>query len=140
MQLHHLHPIDLLHILGSVRAEFRYVWLYYIGGQGVIIAANSAVAAPRPAYFERADAAAALAHALRFYGGTSEKLRGDELLDPEGIDRFLGGFGLPPTHWVSTDDNLFLEYSTPRGNVLDGFGSRDENLGLLRKFAAGDRR
>ena len=135
MQLHHLNPIDLLHILGSVRAEFRYVWLYLIGGQGVIIAANSPDAAPRPAYFERLDGTAALSHALRLYEGKSGKLRGDELLDPDGIDRFLGGFGVPPSQWVSTDDNLFLEYSTPKGNVLDGFGSRDENIALLRKFS-----
>src|SRR5262249_46336533 len=34
LQLHHLAPIDLLYVLGSVRSEFQYVWLYHIGGQG----------------------------------------------------------------------------------------------------------
>jgi len=136
MQLHHLHPIDLLHILGSVRAEFRYVWLYLIGGQGIIVAANSPDTAPRPEYFRRLDTTAALAHALRLYGGKSETLRGDELLDPAGIDRFLSGFGVAPAHWVSTDDNLFLEYSTPRGNVLDGHQSLRDNVALLRRLAA----
>ncbi len=46
VQLHHMSREDVLRVLGSVRAEFRYVWLYLIGRQGVIVASNSAQALP----------------------------------------------------------------------------------------------
>jgi hypothetical protein len=36
---------------------------------------------------------------------------------------------------VSTDDNLFLEYGTPKGNVLDAVGSLEQNLKLLSNFS-----
>jgi predicted membrane-bound spermidine synthase len=136
VQLHHIHPRDVLYILGSVRSEFRYVWIYEIGGQGIIIASNSPAAAPRPEYIEQIDRTRALAPILKLHGGTAGKLTGNRLLDPDGVDRLLGSFKLPPEHWVSTDDNLILEYSTPRGNVLDGTLSFARNVELLRSHAA----
>ena len=45
----------------------------------------------------------------------------NRLLDPDGVDRFLAAFaarGVDPESLLSDDDNLLLEYSTPRGNVL----------------------
>ena len=135
VQLHHIHPRDVLYILGSVRSEFRYVWIYEIGGQGIVIASNSPAAAPQPEYLEQIDRTRALAPILKLQGGTGRKLAGSRLLDPDGVDRLLGGFKLPAEHWVSTDDNLILEYSTPRGNVLDGTLSFTRNVELLRGHA-----
>ena len=40
VQLHHMQPLDLLYILNTLHQEFRYVWLYVIGGQGVLVASN----------------------------------------------------------------------------------------------------
>jgi hypothetical protein len=43
------------------------------------------------------------------------------VLDETGIDRFLADtaeeMGLKKDDFISTDDNLLLEYRTPRGNV-----------------------
>jgi spermidine synthase len=137
MQLHHLSATDVLYILGSVRAEFRYVWFYMIGGQGIIIASNNPDAAPSEANAEAIERTPDLAALLKVYDGGMRELRGRLVLDPPGIDRLLGGFVIPPEYWVSTDDNLILEYSTPRGNVLDGSASFDHNLNLLKRFAPG---
>ena len=135
VQLHHIHPSDVLYILGSVRSEFRYVWIYEIGGQGIVIASNSPAAAPGPENLQQIDRTVALGPILKLHGGTARNLAGGRLLDPDGVDRLLGSFRLPPEHWVSTDDNLILEYSTPRGNVLDGTLSFARNVALLRSHA-----
>jgi hypothetical protein len=46
----------------------------------------------------------------------------------------LAAFSAPASRWVSTDDNLYLEYSTPKGNVLDGTLSKERNVDMLRKM------
>jgi predicted membrane-bound spermidine synthase len=135
VQLHHIHPSDIVYILGSVRSEFRYVWVYEVGGQGIVVASNSPAAVPRREYLENLDRTAALGPLLKLQGGSATKLAQQRLLDPEGVDRLLGAFMLAPGHWVSTDDNLILEYSTPRGNVLDGTRSHLQNVQLLRSHA-----
>jgi hypothetical protein len=53
------------------------------------------------------------------------------LLDPDATDRFLNAFGVPASTWVSTDDNLFLEYSTPKGNARDGTESFNSNTQFI---------
>lgn len=136
MQLHHLGAIDMLHIIGSVRAEFRYVWLYVIGGQGMIIASNDSAAQPSLANASVLDQATGLRELLAMVGGSAQPLLGARLLDPAATDRFLEGFGVQPSYWISTDDNLFLEHSTPRGNSLDSNSSFEQNLQLLRSRSA----
>jgi spermidine synthase len=135
VQLHNLYPQDLLYVLGSVRAEFRYLWVYEIGGQGIIIASDSPNAAPRPEYLELLNRSQSLRALAALYGGSFDALNGKRLLDPDGVDRLLAGFGPSPDRWVSTDDNLILEYSTPRGNALDGERSFRVNMELLRGHA-----
>ncbi len=136
MQLHHLEPSDVLTILGSVRAEFAYVWLYDVGGQGIIVASNDPLARPIAANLAQIDATPTLASLLSVIGGSSRGLLQARLLDPAATDRLLGSLGKPASYWVSTDDNLRLEYSTPRGNALDGQKSRDRNMDLLQRAAA----
>ncbi len=114
MQLHHILPEDVVSILATVRAEFPKVWLYVTGGQGIIIACVDGCE-PRPESLARLRESPALADAAARIGGW-RALLDTRLLDPAGLDRFLAdteGAAL-----VSTDDNLRLEYSTPRGNVL----------------------
>jgi hypothetical protein len=135
VQLHHIHPQDILYVLGTLRAEFRYVWLYLIGGQGIIVAADDEHAVPRAAYLERLERTEALKPLFELYGGSLRELPRMQLLDPAGIDRLLAGFRLPPGHWVSTDDNLYLEYATPKGNALDGERSFAMIIGMLKEFS-----
>ena len=135
VQLHHIRSVDILYILGSVRAEFDYVWLYFIGGQGMIIAANDPGARPSAANVAKIDASPGLQQLLAQIGGSARSLVETRLLDPAATDLFLSSFGLPAPLWVSTDDNLNLEYSTPKGNVLDGVASLQRTLELMRRFA-----
>jgi hypothetical protein len=125
----------VLTIVGTVRSEFRYVWLYEVGGQGIIIASNSASAIPRAAYIERIAEAGTTGPLFALYGASIRGLPDKQLLDPAGIDRLIAGFGVPAGFWVSTDDNLTLEYSTPRGNTLDAAESFRANLNGLRGAA-----
>ncbi len=41
---------------------------------------------------------------------------------------------------VSTDDNLFLEYATPKGNVLDYRESLASTIALLKSYRTPDPR
>jgi predicted membrane-bound spermidine synthase len=136
VQLHHIQPSDILYVLGSVRSEFRYVWLYLIGGQGMVIAANDERAMPRAAYVDQVERTPALRPLLDIFGSIAGDLRRTLVLDPDSTDAFLAGFGLSIDHWVSTDDNLRLEYSTPKGNALDGRRSMMRNLELLYDIRA----
>lgn len=137
VQLHHLTPLDLLYILGSVHAEFRHVWLYFIGEQGIIVATNEGQRLPSRQNFERLQKTASFAPLLRLLNASYAQLSGALLLSPAGTERLLGAFGAPASRWVSTDDNLRLEYSTPKGNVLDGEQSRNTNVATLRKLGGG---
>jgi spermidine synthase len=134
VQLHHMHPMDFLRIIGSLRAEFKNVWLYLLGGQGIIVASESDSAFPSEDALSRLDATKELQWALSPYAGTAQMLRKAILLSPDGIDRMLNGFGAPAAYWVSTDDNLALEYNTPRGNSLEG--TFDANISLIRRFGS----
>jgi spermidine synthase len=135
VQLHHIEIADILHILSSVRAEFGRVWLYLIGGQGMIIATNGPHAAPTLRHVEKIDGTPALKELLALVGGSARGLLETRVLDPAATDLFLSSFGMPAPYWISTDDNLKLEYSTPKGNALDGAASMSGNLEVLRAFS-----
>jgi spermidine synthase len=66
----------------------------------------------------------------------------DELVTSEGdLDRFVsdsreGDEPIP----VSTDDNLYLEYATPKGNVLNYDASLRETLAMLDAYRTRDPR
>jgi len=61
----------------------------------------------------------------------------DILVADADLDRFLEDSadeaGQPLSELVSTDGNLYLEYATPRGNVLP-WSSREELVGKLSEF------
>lgn len=135
MQIHRLAPTDLLYIMGSLRAEFRHVWLYIVGGQGMLIATNDAAAAPSLANAAVLDAEPGLKDLIKFVGGSAKSLLGMQLLDPSALDRVLGSTGAPASYWISTDNNLQLEYSTPRANVRNALTSMRQNIEFLASRA-----
>jgi hypothetical protein len=47
-------------------------------------------------------------------------------------------FGAAKTDLIATDDNLTLEYSTPKGNVRPYIDSLDQNLRYLDRFKVAD--
>ena len=61
-------------------------------------------------------------------------LQGDLLVGAAGVDRFLNEYDIGGVSWLSTDDNLVLEYSTPRANVNDGEKTFKANRTLLVGF------
>jgi hypothetical protein len=136
MQLHHISKQDVLRILGSVRTEFEYVWLYLIGGQGIIIASNDREAGPDAAHVTALKRTPGLRPLLGMLQSDPAELLKMQLLDPPGTDRLLNSLGVPASVWVSTDDNLYLEYSTPKGNVFDSVKSLEGNRRFILKQAS----
>lgn len=132
IQLHRLSREDIVSVIGTLRERFPRIWLYYTGNQGVLVACAHDCS-PTPAAANRLHSEPALREALAWFGGSSNALAGSVLLEPAAIDRLLATAGVPIT--ISTDDNLFLEYSTPRGNVRSYASSIRENVGWLRTFA-----
>ncbi|HLH27550.1 MAG TPA: hypothetical protein VKW77_01465, partial [Acidimicrobiales bacterium] len=131
VQLHHMTLADVATVLATLRSELPRVWLYESGGQGVLVACADDCA-PGVDTRARLEAAPALAPIVLALGGT-DRIAATRVLDPAGVDRFLARFargGLPIEDLVSTDDNLRLEYSTPRGSVLEH--TVESNLAALR--------
>lgn len=133
VQLHHISMRDLLSLVASVRSEFPNVQIFHLGGQGMILAKMdmdgdslpvSAIGGVDDIYdsFERI-----LGHPL--------KARPERIMDAEGVDMFVSVWG-DPEDWASTDDNMDLEYGTPKGNALDGARSYDLNLSVLRQYGS----
>jgi spermidine synthase len=136
LQLHHLSQEDVVRVLASVRAEFRYVWLYLIGGQGVIVATNDERAAPNIEALQTLRATGTLQPILKALGNDPAAIRQMQLLDPAATNRLLRGLPLPLQHWISTDDNLLLEYSTPKSNAPDNARSTEQNVEFILQRSA----
>jgi predicted membrane-bound spermidine synthase len=137
VQLHHLSRADLVLILGTLRSRFSHVWLY-AAEQGVLVACEHDCA-PTHDTLRQLNGRASLAFEFAVLGGDAARLLRDRLLTPEDVDRLLtspearalGG-------QVSTDDNLLLEYRTPRGNARDSAKSLTDNLTFLNTYATRD--
>ena len=139
VQLHHLDEDDYVAILSSMRAVFRNVWLYAVDNQGLLIACDEDCA-PRASAVERIEQEPALRSALSFLPGGTGALLQSRMLTPEAIDAFLARAGEDATAarrggFELTDDNLFLEYSTPRGNIRDYDESLAANVKTFQSFA-----
>ncbi|WP_395699535.1 fused MFS/spermidine synthase [Aquabacterium sp.] len=132
VQLHHMRTEDLLTVIGSVRAVFPEVWIYVVGKQGIILAGNSPRSGPTRQKVDALAQSQPLADLMRSLKVNVADIEASRLLNPRDVDRILLSYGVGLEYWVSTDDNLRLEYGTPRGNVLDGDSSYAANLRILR--------
>lgn len=127
IQLHHISTTDLIYAIGSIRSEFKYVWIYVRGGQGIIVASNSEKALDLPGKPQLEKMAVVGKEEL-----SPEKLASHMLLSPAGVDNMISSFDPTMEHLTSTDQNLYLEHSTPKGNALgDVVG---ENISILSGF------
>lgn len=136
VQLHRLTPEDILTVVASLRSSFRFVNLYVLGGQGVLVATNDpSRAQPRLDAATSLETSPGLADVREVLGRPVRAIVGDRLLSPDGVDRFVTAPGIDPMVWVSTDDNVRLEYSTPRANVRDSQISQQQNLEMLHRFS-----
>ena len=135
VQLHHITPYDLLYIIGTMRSEFKYVWLYVVGEQGILVATNDQEKYPSELQARVLGRIFNVDDLMQIEAGSIHNLTDKILLDPGSVDRMVMSFverhGDFP---VSDDDNNILEYSTPKGNVLDAGKSYDRNLYWLRNY------
>lgn len=120
VQLHHVYPRDFATIIATLRREFRHVALFYGGGQGILVASEQPLQASR-ARLAAFEASPGIAGVLPDHRPLSA-LTADILAIDQGLDAFLAAMaqkaGVTREALISTDQNLYLEYATPRGNVL----------------------
>jgi spermidine synthase len=136
LQLHRLNALDILSIVATLRSEFRYVSLYVMGGQGILVASNDAARGrPSDAAMARLKEQASLADLRGVLGRPVDSLVGDRVLDADGVDRLLANATASAEAWWSTDNNLLLEYQTPKANANDSKASQQANLAWLSQFA-----
>lgn len=121
VQFHHVTPEVFATILNSLRAEFRHVALFYGGRQGMIVATDARPLTASRAHLAELQADPRIREVLPDQRGLLG-LFDDVLAAGPGIDAFLDDVarraGRERASLVSTDDNLFLDYATPKGNVL----------------------
>lgn len=132
VQLHHVTPRDFATIVNTLRAEFSHVVLFYGGGQGILVASDQPLVASRSALAEL-EARPAVRETLPDARGLAS-LFADALTTGAGLDAFLDDqaarAAIPRAALISTDDNAYLEYATPRGNVLP-WRTRDELVAAI---------
>jgi spermidine synthase len=138
VQLHHLRRRELASIVKTLRGVFAHVALFVGGSQGILVASDAplvASAAHLGALETRPELQATLA------GARMVDLL-DELVVSEGdLDRFVVDTqGADEPIPISTDDNLYLEYATPKGNVLNYEASLREALVMLDAYRTRDPR
>lgn len=132
LQLHRLDHDDIRSVVGTLRETFPEVYLYFVGNQGVLIACGrdssgltNKSCAPTDETRRVLFGNPALQDALGYFDHSPEKLAAARLLAPADIDPLVQGAR------ISTDDNLFLEYHTPKGNVRTYDSSLADNVGWI---------
>lgn len=120
VQLHHMNPNDFYVILNTLRNQFKYVNFYYIGHQGILVATNSEENKDiKPLNINELNKNKNLNNIRSYYENDFNSIARYRILNSEEIDKMLLSiYGKNVNYFISTDDNLYLEYKTPKGNVL----------------------
>jgi spermidine synthase len=133
VQLHHIRRQELAVIVHTLRSEFAHVALFIGGGQGILIASESPLVA-KAARLAHWDTVPTVQRTLD--GHKLESLLDELVTSGAELDRFVaeteGG------SFDSTDDNLYLEYATPKGNVMTYDTSLRETIALLERYRPAD--
>ncbi|WP_022956179.1 fused MFS/spermidine synthase [Perlucidibaca piscinae] len=135
IQLHRISQKDIAYIISTLRNHFKYTWLYFVGNQGILVATNDAQRTPNAIALEKIITTPSLRMQLDLYGGHPESLLEKQLLGPDEINRFVQT--QQEKHddpLIATDDNLYLEYSTPKGNIRSYIDSLRQNVAFLTSF------
>ncbi len=138
IQLHHISPYDVLVTIATVRYVFPHVRLFFGGNQGVILASRNPLQIPfrKLTRFDN-DRQSSFIRSISPYQNIF-CLLGEQLLGERGIDQFLGSyqgrFKSTLLDLTSNDNNMFLEYSTPQGNVKNYLTTLRENVLTLLQF------
>lgn len=135
VQMHHMRPKDFLVILNTVRSEFKYVNVYYIGGQGVIVASNWEYAKePQFKNIKNMNDNSKLNYIKEQYDNDFINILNTRVLSSLETNRLLMHvYGKNLSKFYSTDNNLYLEYNTPKGNSIN-IDTAKEILELIKKY------
>jgi spermidine synthase len=132
IQLHHITLDDVAMVFNTLKEVFPHVEFWVGGHQGILVASKQ----PLHRQIDRfKDLPKPIQEVLDTVGVHGMPQIMDHLLIPhDSIDRVLQRITRDPAR-ISTDDNLLLEYSTPRANELDT--AFDTNLAQLREALGG---
>jgi spermidine synthase len=137
VQLHRLSELDLATIMTTLVEQLPQVWLYYLGKQGILVACEGECE-PSDQTLKALETARPLAGTLRLFGGHAEEVLKGQLLTPSSLRQLVSDanqrFSSVKSSLIATDDQLMLEYSTPKGNVRPYTESLDQNLRYLEQF------
>ncbi|MFO0735792.1 MAG: fused MFS/spermidine synthase [Labilithrix sp.] len=137
IQFNHMQTIDAARIIGTLRARFAHVQLWLAGHQGVLVASNKPLVADAKA-LSKWPSVPSIKHVVDTakldhpYAAFGHYQLGDETLDAF-VEEIRLTEKASKSALLSTDDNVLLEYSTPRGNLLAN--AQAENIAYLRRHA-----
>lgn len=141
IQFHHIAAREVVSVVTTVRLAFPNVSVWFVGGQGIIVASRRALVLD-PSVLEdlfREPALAAELQALVRRGQLSvADPAARRVLDPRGVDNLVAWAATERVP-VNTDRNRFLEYATPRHN-LEGRDSVREVLTVLLQGEPAEKR
>ena len=132
VQLHHIRPRELGVIVRTLQGAFPHVALFLGGEQGILVASERPLVASRER-LARLDRDPHLHATLD--GRPAESLLDDLVASDAELTRLAAD--IATAHGgpiVSTDDNLFLEVATPKGNAMPYRESLDATLALLERY------
>lgn len=131
VQLHHIRRRELAAIVRTLRGVFPHVALFVGGSQGILVASGEPLVASA-AHLKAMSERPALRETL---GGLELPAMLDEIVasGPE-LDRYVRDAEADGGPILSTDDNLYLEYATPKGNVLEYAASLASTLDSLKPY------
>jgi spermidine synthase len=123
VQLHHMTRRDLAVISASLKAELPHVALFFRGNQGLLLGSMEPFSFDAKEIGRRSALLEGSAATRDLPGGDLLVLTGNVLLDEAGVEALIAqeshAWGRTVDQMTSTDDNLYLEFSTPRANVDD---------------------
>jgi len=119
IQLHHISPLEAQSVVATMRSEFEYVELWYVGQQGVLVASNKPLAIQpgrKKRLVENVEFAEELRLMERWGYGDLDSFVQRKLLTADEVTQLSGYFNEHGGR-VNTDMNRFVEYATPRYNL-----------------------
>lgn len=139
VQLHRLSHRDIMSILVTLRQRFAHIWLYFLGKQGILVACKQDCL-PSSETLTQLRRAERLEPTLAVFPQGLGTVLSGRMLTPDGMDRLIDDYRSATRQstreLISTDDNLYLEYSTPKGNVREYDESIADNEAFLARFRA----
>lgn len=128
VQLHHIRRSELAVIIRTLKTVLPHVALFVGGSQGILVASTEPLVASKSRLDRLAESPSIRA---TMSGLHLEELLGELVASGEELDHFVRE---SEVSILSTDDNLYLEYATPKGNVLDYHVSLRATLALLDQY------